>query len=96
MLAIGRALMAQPKLLLLDEPLLGLSPLLQTMLVRAIKEIRDERGVTIIVTEQYARPVLPIVDYAFILENGAAVLEGTRDKLLDNPDVRSAYFGVEE
>jgi len=94
MLAIGRALMAQPKLLLLDEPLLGLSPLIQVLLVRSVKEIRDERGVSIIVTEQYARPVLPIVDYAFILENGAAVMEGTREELLDNPDVRSAYFGV--
>jgi len=71
MLAIGRALMAQPRLLLLDEPLLGLSPLIQVLLVRSVKEIRDERGVSIIVTEQYARPVLPIVDYAFILENGA-------------------------
>jgi len=94
MLAIGRALMAQPNLLLLDEPLLGLSPLIQVLLVRSIKEIRDERGISIIVTEQYARPVLPIVDYAFILENGAAVMEGTREQLLDNPDVRSAYFGI--
>jgi len=94
MLAIGRALMAQPKILLLDEPLLGLSPLMQAMLMRTTREIRDERHISIIVTEQYARPVLPIVDYAFILENGSAVLEGTRDKLLDNPDVRAAYFGV--
>ena len=94
MLAIGRALMAQPRLLLLDEPLLGLSPLIQSVLVRATREIRDEMGISIIVTEQYARPVLPIVDYAFILENGAAVLEGTRDELMDNPDVRSAYFGI--
>jgi len=94
MLAIGRALMAQPKLLLLDEPLLGLSPLIQAVLVRATREIRDEMGISIIVTEQYARPVLPIVDYAFILENGAAVLEGTRDALMNNPDVRSAYFGI--
>jgi branched-chain amino acid transport system ATP-binding protein len=94
MLAIGRALMAQPKLLLLDEPLLGLSPLIQAVLVRAIKEIRHEKGISIIVTEQYARPVLPIVDYAFILENGAAVLEGSRDELMNNPDVRSAYFGI--
>lgn len=94
MLAIGRALMAQPRLLLLDEPLLGLSPLIQAVLVRATKEIRDEKGISIIVTEQYARPVLPIVDYAFILENGAAVLEGTREEMLNNPDVRSAYFGI--
>ena len=94
MLAIGRALMAQPRLLLLDEPLLGLSPLIQAVLVRATKEIRDEMGISIIVTEQYARPVLPIVDYAFILENGAAVLEGTREELMNNPDVRSAYFGI--
>jgi branched-chain amino acid transport system ATP-binding protein len=94
MLAIGRALMAQPKLLLLDEPLLGLSPLMQTVLVRATKEIRDEKGISIIITEQYARPVLPIVDYAFILENGVAVLEGSGDELMNNPDVRSAYFGI--
>ena len=94
MLAIGRALMAQPKLLLLDEPLLGLSPLIQAMLVRSTEEIRDEKGISIIVTEQYARPVLPVVDYAFILENGAAVLEGTGEEVMHNPDVRSAYFGV--
>jgi branched-chain amino acid transport system ATP-binding protein len=94
MLAIGRALMAQPKILLLDEPLLGLSPLMQAMLMRTTREIRDERHISIIVTEQYARPVLPIVDYAFILENGSAVLEGSREELMDNPDVRAAYFGV--
>jgi branched-chain amino acid transport system ATP-binding protein len=94
MLAIGRALMAQPRLLLLDEPLLGLSPLMQAVLVKATRDIRHEKGLSIIVTEQYARPVLPIVDFAFILENGAAVLDGTREELLGNPDVRSAYFGV--
>jgi len=96
MLAIGRALMAQPKLLLLDEPLMGLSPLIQAVLVRSVREIRNQTGISIIVTEQYARPVIPIVDYAFILENGTAVMEGTRQEMLDNPDVRSAYFGVED
>lgn len=94
MLAIGRALMADPKILLLDEPLLGLSPFYQEIVVKAIREIRDERGISIIVTEQYARPVLPIVDYGYILENGSSVLSGTKDELLDNPDVKSAYFGV--
>ena len=94
MLAIGRALMAQPKLLLLDEPLLGLSPQMQSVVIKAIEDIRRERGITILVTEQYARPVLPIVDYAYILENGAAVLEGTGEQLLENPDVKAAYFGL--
>ena len=94
MLAIGRALMAQPKILLLDEPLMGLSPLMQAMLMQATREIRDERNISIIITEQYARPVIPIINFAFILENGSAVLEGTREDLMDNPDVRSAYFGI--
>ncbi|MBU0465592.1 MAG: ATP-binding cassette domain-containing protein [Proteobacteria bacterium] len=94
MVAIGRALMAQPKVLLLDEPLLGLSPLMQAHLIKATKVIQKETRISIIVAEQYARPVFPIVDYAYILENGAAVMEGTRDELMDNPDVKSAYFGI--
>ena len=94
MVAIGRALMAQPKILLLDEPLMGLSPLMQATLIRAVKKIQQESDISIIVAEQYARPVFPIVDYAYILENGAAVMEGTRDELMDNPDVKSAYFGM--
>ncbi|MFO7785926.1 MAG: ABC transporter ATP-binding protein [Thermodesulfobacteriota bacterium] len=94
MLAIGRALMAQPKVLMLDEPLLGLSPLMEEILIEAIRNINREIGLTVLVSEQYARPVLPIIDYGYILENGTAVLEGNSRELMDNPDVKAAYFGV--
>ena len=94
MLAIGRALMARPKVLLLDEPLLGLSPAYQKLVVDGVREIRDAKGISIIVTEQYARPVIPIIDYGYILENGSNMLAGSREELMDNPDVKSAYFGV--
>jgi branched-chain amino acid transport system ATP-binding protein len=94
MLAIGRALMAQPKLLLLDEPLLGLSPKIEAVLARTIKDINRETGITILITEQYARPIFPIIDYGYVLENGGAVLEGTAQELMENPDVKSAYFGL--
>jgi len=94
MLATGRALMAQPKLLLLDEPLLGLSPAIEIRLAQAIKEINRQTGITILISEQYARPILPIIDYGYVMENGGAVLEGTSEQLADNPDVKAAYFGM--
>jgi branched-chain amino acid transport system ATP-binding protein len=94
MLAIGRALMAQPRLLLLDEPLLGLSPKMEDILVEAIKNINQDTGITVVIAEQYARPVIPVIEYAYVLENGAAVVEGTAAELLDNPDVKSAYLGI--
>ncbi len=94
MLAIGRALMAQPKVLLLDEPLLGLSPLMEEMLCDAVRDIHAETGITVLISEQYARSVLPITHYGYVLENGAAVVEGTQQELMDNPDVKSAYFGL--
>jgi branched-chain amino acid transport system ATP-binding protein len=94
MLAIGRALMAQPKLLLLDEPLMGLSPLIEESLVDAIQDINRQTGITVLVTEQYARPILPIIDNGYVLENGGVVLEGTAMDLMENPDMKSAYFGM--
>jgi len=94
MVAIARALMAQPELLLLDEPLLGLAPSVESRLARAIKQIKEETGITIGVSEQYARPLFPIIDYGYILENGAVVLEGSGEELMNNPDVISAYFGM--
>ena len=94
MLAIGRALMAQPKLLLLDEPLMGLSPAMQSRLVEAIKEIKSRTGITILITEQYAQPILPIVDHGYVMEKGTIVLAGTAKELTDNPHVKAAYLGA--
>jgi branched-chain amino acid transport system ATP-binding protein len=94
MLAVGRALMAQPRLLLLDEPLLGLSPKIEQTLVKAIRDINAQTGVTLLIAEQYARPILPIIDRGCVLENGGVVLQGTSQELMDNPDVKSAYFGI--
>lgn len=94
MLAIGRALMAQPQLLLLDEPLLGLAPIIEVRLAKAIRDINRETGITVLVSEQYARPVLPIIEFGYVLENGGLVAEGSGSELLENPDVKEAYFGI--
>lgn len=93
MLAIGIALVARPKLFLLDEPLLGLSPLLQIAVAEAMDKIRRQ-GITVLVTEQYARPIFPIIDRGYIIENGSLILTGSGKELMDNPEVKGAYFGM--
>jgi branched-chain amino acid transport system ATP-binding protein len=94
MLAIGMALVVRPRLLLLDEPLLGLSPLMQKALVDAIVSLNKESGITVVLSEQFARPVLPVIDRGYVVENGMLALTGTGRELMDNPEIKSAYFGL--
>lgn len=93
MVAIGRALMAAPKLLLLDEPSLGLAPLLVKDIFERIKTVNAE-GTTILVVEQNASIALSIADYGYIMEQGRIVLEGLASDLKNNPDVKEFYMGV--
>ena len=93
MLIIGMALVADPVLLLLDEPLLGLSPMVQSHLVKAMRTI-NQKGITLLVAEQFARPLLPYIDRGYILENGMLTMTGTGKELMDNSEVKAAYFGV--
>jgi len=94
MLAVGRALMSRPRLLLMDEPSLGLAPYLVKEVFKTIRQLHDE-GTTILLVEQNARAALRISDYGYILETGEIVLQGTGEELVHNDDVRKAYLGVE-
>ena len=92
MVAIGRALMTKPKNLLLDEPSLGLAPLVVREIANIIRHINSE-GVSIILVEQNARMALNLADYAYVLESGQLVLEAPAKELLNNDYVRKAYLG---
>ena len=96
MLVIGRALMARPRLMLLDEPSLGLSPMLQREIFEIVQRINREEGVTILLVEQNANVALRIADYGYVMESGRIVLEGTPDKLRQNADVKEFYLGLTE
>ena len=93
MLAISRALMSDPRLLLLDEPSLGLAPLIIKDIFAAIRQLR-ESGLTILLVEQMAKQALGVADRAYVLETGCITLEGSGRELLDNPKVKAAYLGT--
>jgi len=94
MLSIGRALMTDPILLALDEPSLGLAPLIIDRIYEVIAKLRDEMKMTVLLVEQNAQRALDIADYAYILETGRVVLDGTAQKLASNEDVQEFYLGV--
>ncbi len=93
MLAIARALMSKPHLLLLDEPSLGLSPLMTATIAKTITEIKQQEGVSIILVEQNARVALRLASRGYVLENGSIVLEGEASELLHSEYIRKAYLG---
>lgn len=94
MLAMGRALMSDPQVLLLDEPSMGLSPLLVKEIFSIIQELNQDRGITILLVEQNAKMALSIASRAYVLETGNIVMEGTGQELLENEKVKKAYLGA--
>ena len=96
MLAIGRALMSRPKLLLLDEPSLGLAPIYIRKIFQIVKELNRDHGMTILLVEQNANMALNASDYGYVLENGRIVMEDSCDKLREKEDIREFYLGMKE
>ncbi|ABK99289.1 ABC transporter ATP-binding protein [Pelobacter propionicus] len=96
MLAIGRALMAKPRMLLLDEPSMGLAPLVVQEIFRVLETLRRERGTTILLVEQNAKAALRLADRGYVLETGKVILEGPASELMENADVKRAYLGKDK
>ena len=94
MMVIGRALMADPRLMLLDEPSLGLAPMAVQEIYEIINKINKDRGVSMLVVEQNVKAALGIADFGYVMENGRIVLNGPADKLKDNEDVKEFYMGI--
>jgi branched-chain amino acid transport system ATP-binding protein len=93
MLAVGRALMARPRLLMLDEPSLGLAPQLVAEMFRYLRRLSQEQGLTILLVEQQALLALTIADRAYVLTNGRVAISGRADDLRANPEVQRVYLG---
>jgi len=96
MLVIGRALMSEPKVILLDEPSLGLAPLLVEEIFGIIRRLREERSLTVLLVEQNAAMALDIADHGYVMENGRIVLEGPAETLRQNSDIKEFYLGLNE
>ena len=94
MVAIGRALMSRPKLLLLDEPFLGVAPIIIEEVIAALRRLSDE-GVTLLLVEQNIHRAMDFATRAYVIENGRTVLEGTKDTLLGDPNFTSKFLGLE-
>ena len=96
MLVIGRAMMARPKLILLDEPSLGLSPVLTKEIFRIIARLNQEERTTFLLVEQNAKASLEISQYGYVMENGRIVLDGSAEELKNNEDIREFYLGLSQ
>jgi branched-chain amino acid transport system ATP-binding protein len=96
MLVIGRALMSHPKLIMLDEPSLGLAPRLVEEIFAIVQTIRKQEGVGVLLVEQNARAALAIADHGYVMENGRIVLDGTAEQLRENEDIKEFYLGLNQ
>lgn len=94
MLSIGRALLSNPKIMLLDEPSLGLAPLVMQAIFQNIKQMNEERNITILLVEQNALAALQIASYSYVMENGRIVMDGPAEKLKENEDIKEFYLGL--
>ena len=94
MLAIGRALMSEPRLLMLDEPSLGLAPIMVSKVFQTLNELKETSDLTILLVEQNVNSALAIADRAYLFENGRVVLEGDPNKIRNNPEIRQSYLGI--
>ena len=94
MTVVGRALMTSPKLILLDEPSMGLAPLLIHEIFNIIKKLNQEEQISILLVEQNAKLALNVAPYAYVMENGRIVMDNTAEKLRENPDIKDFYLGM--